>query len=164
MSSLNPFKSKVEERPTKPDNRFVRKSAAEFKPAAKAAASVELKSEKSDSAKVKAEKKRLRDEDLRRRFKTYHVPTDTYKRYFLVCALAVANAIVFFILAMVSRELSASETLPFMFLFVADMSLVFAFIVNWKRIKPEREDYQRKMAKAAKSKAGRAAAKQKKPK
>lgn len=137
------------------------KSAASFKPAAKAASSVQVYEGKSESAKRKAEKKRIRDEELRKKFSMYHVPTDKYRRYFFICALAVANAIVFFAAAMICREISPSETLPFVFLSIADLSLIFAFIVNWKRIKPEREEYRQNMAKAAKSKAGRAAAKQK---
>ena len=164
MSSSNPLKGSSKEKPAEKNEGRTRKSAAQLKPATKAGASVDVKSGKSESAKVKSEKKRIRDEELRKKFRFYHIPTDTYKRYFLICVIAVVNAIVFFIAAMVCRELSPSETLPFVFLFIADMSLVFAFIVNWKRIKPEREEYQTMMAKEAKSKANRAAAKQKKAK
>lgn len=150
--------NKEQERPES----HARKSAASFKPATKAAFSVQITNARSESSKRKSEKKHLRDEELRRKFSAYHVPTDKYKRYFLICALAVANAIVFFTAAMICREYSPSETLPFVFLSIADLSLIFAFIINWKRIKPEREEYRENMAKAAKSKAGRAAAKQKK--
>lgn len=128
------------------------KSAASLKPTTKAAASVEVRDGRSASSKIRSDKKHIRDEDLRRQYSTYHVPTSNYKRYRTVWVIAVAIAVVFFILAMGSREISPSETLPFVFLFIADMSLVFAFIVNWKLIKPERKRYEQDTIKDAKSK------------
>lgn len=146
MSQRNP----MNERYTSENRRGVtRKSAASAKPKSKAAATVTVGTAKKTPAERKAAQKAARKAEQQRQReldqKYYKPDTERYKKLRRVWWLSLIGAIVCVAGSWALRGVQP-EWLAIVCLFLAYALIIFAFYIDFSKIRKERRAYQERMA------------------
>ncbi len=125
-----------------------RKSAASAKPKAKAAASVTYSSPKKSTQERKAEQKEARRAETARQReidrKYYKPDTDRYKKLRRIWAAAIGGAVVCVAASWLLRGVQP-DWLAFAALILAYVLIIFAFYIDFSKIRKERKEYQTRM-------------------
>ncbi len=156
MSTRNP----MNERYTSEEKRGVtRKSAASAKPKTKAAATVYIQPTEKTPQEKKAIRREERRKEAARQQKYYRPDTPRYRRlrrlWWGILALAIATMI----LSWTTRG-AVSDVASYVMIGVSYLLIIAAFVLEFTKVRKERQRYADEMAhKAAKSKEARAAAK-----
>lgn len=125
-----------------------RKSAASAKPKSKAAASVTMGTSKKTPQQRKVEQKeaRKKEQDRQRELdrKYYKPDTERYKKLKRIWWLSLAGAVVCTLLSWLLRSVEPTW-LAFICLFGAYALIIFAFYLDFSKIRKERRAYQERM-------------------
>ncbi len=145
MSQRNPMNERYQ---TDKHKGVSRKSAASAKPKSEAAASVTYGSAKKTPKDRKAEQKARRKEEAARQReidKKYYTPdTERYKKLRRIWWLSIIGAVVFTAASWFLRGVEP-EWLAFACLILAYVLIIFAFIIDFSKIRKERKEYQTRM-------------------
>lgn len=136
-----------------------RKSAASAKPKSKAAASVTMGTSKKTPQQRKAEQKAARKKEQERQReldrKYYKPDTERFKKLKRVWWLSLGGAVLCTILSWVLRGVEPAW-LAFICLFAAYALIIFAFYLDFSKIRKERRAYQERMVALEEAEAKRA--------
>ena len=125
-----------------------RKSAASAKPKTKAAGTVTMGTSKKTPQQRKAEQKEARKKEQERQReldrKYYKPDTERYKKLKRIWWVSLAGAVVCTLLSWLLREVQPTW-LAFVCLFGAYALIIFAFYLDFSKIRKERRAYQERM-------------------
>lgn len=125
-----------------------RKSAASAKPKTKAAGTVTMGTSKKTPRQRKAEQKEARKKEQERQReldrKYYKPDTERYKKLKRIWWVSLAGAVVCTLLSWLLREVQPTW-LAFVCLFGAYALIIFAFYLDFSKIRKERRAYQERM-------------------
>lgn len=125
-----------------------RKSAASAKPKTKAAGTVTMGTSKKTPQQRKAEQKEARKKEQERQReldrKYYKPDTERYKKLKRIWWASLAGAVVCTLLSWLLREVQPTW-LAFVCLFGAYALIIFAFYLDFSKIRKERRAYQERM-------------------
>ena len=125
-----------------------RKSAASAKPKTKAAGTVTMGTSKKTPQQRKAEHKEARKKEQERQReldrKYYKPDTERYKKLKRIWWVSLAGAVVCTLLSWLLREVQPTW-LAFVCLFGAYALIIFAFYLDFSKIRKERRAYQERM-------------------
>lgn len=125
-----------------------RKSAASAKPKTKAAGTVTMGTSKKTPQQRKAEQKEARKKEQERQReldrKYYKPDTERYKKLKRIWWVSLAGAVVCTLLSWLLREVQPTW-LAFVCLFGAYALIIFAFYLDFSKIRKERRTYQERM-------------------
>ncbi len=145
MSQRNPMNERYT---TEKHTGSTRKSAASAKPKAKAAASVTMGTTKKTQQQKKAEQKAARRQEQERQReldrKYYKPDTERFKKLKRIWWLSLGGAVVCTILSWVLRSVEPTW-IAFVCLFAAYALIIFAFYLDFSKIRKERRAYQERM-------------------
>ncbi len=145
MSQRNPMNERYT---TEKHTGSTRKSAASAKPKTKAAASVTLGTTKKTQQQRKAEAKaaRKKEQDRQRELdrKYYKPDTERYKKLKRLWWVSLGGAVLCTVLSWVLRGVEPAW-IAFICLFAAYALIIFAFYLDFSKIKKERRAYQERM-------------------
>ena len=145
MSQRNPMNERYT---TEKHTGSTRKSAASAKPKTKAAASVTLGTTKKTQQQRKAEAKAARKKEQERQReldrKYYKPDTERYKKLKRLWWLSLGGAVVCTVLSWVLRGVEPAW-IAFVCLFAAYALIIFAFYIDFSKIRKERRSYQERM-------------------
>lgn len=145
MSQRNPMNERYT---TEKHTGTTRKSAASAKPKTKAAATVTLGTSKKTPQQRKAEQKAARKKEQERQReldrKYYKPDTERYKKLKRIWWLSLGGAVVCTLLSWLLRSVEPTW-LAFVCLFGAYALIIFAFYLDFSKIRKERRIYQERM-------------------
>lgn len=145
MSQRNPMNERYT---TEKHTGSTRKSAASAKPKTKAAASVTLGTTKKTQQQRKAEAKaaRKKEQDRQRELdrKYYKPDTERYKKLKRLWWASLGGAVLCTVLSWVLRSVEPAW-IAFVCLFAAYALIIFAFYLDFSKIRKERRSYQERM-------------------
>lgn len=145
MSQRNPMNERYT---TEKHTGTTRKSAASAKPKTKAAGTVTLGTSKKTPQERKAEQKQARKQEQARQReldrKYYKPDTPRYKMLRRIWWASLAGAILCTLLSWLTRSIEPTW-IAFIFLFGAYALIIFAFYLDFSKIKRERREYQERM-------------------
>lgn len=145
MSQRNPMNERYT---TEKHTGSTRKSAASAKPKTKAAASVTLGTTKKTQQQRKAEAKAARKKEQERQReldrKYYKPDTERYKKLKRLWWASLGGAVLCTVLSWVLRGVEPAW-IAFVCLFAAYALIIFAFYLDFSKIRKERRSYQERM-------------------
>lgn len=145
MSQRNPMNERYQ---TDKHQGVTRKSAASAKPKAKAASTVTYSSPKKTPKERKAEQKAIRRAEAEHQReidrKYYNPDTERYKKLKRIWWISLIGAIVCVAASWLLRGVQP-EWLAFACLICAYVLIIFAFYIDFSKIRKERKEYQTRM-------------------